>query len=300
MALTWALRSGEAELGLRLGSALRDYWHLGCHLREGGRWLEDFLALPEAAERTALRARALTAAADVSSWTGEREVYFARSDEAVSIYRELGDLRGIADALEELGVALMQAGRLDVARADVQEARDLQISLGNRQKAGECSMVLGMLAIAEGHPDQALILIEDALTTFKELGDPYWSAFAERLVGGFDRNDGRYDAAESHYRASLSAARQYDLPIMATTLYAFADLALARGQHARALRLAGASEALSERLGEDRSLEMAMVGDVRRAASAFFDEAAAQGLYQEGLVMEVEDVVAYALRPEEK
>ncbi len=298
-ALTWALQSGDAELGLRLGSALRDYWHLGGHLQEGRRWLEDLLALAGAAERTALRARALTAAADISSWTGEREAYFVRADEAVSIYRELGDQRGMADALEELGVALMQAGRFDVALADVQEAMDLQISLGNRQKAGECSMVLGMLAIADGHPDQARILIEAALTTFKDLGDPYWIAFAERLMGGFDRLDGRFDAAESRFRASLSAAREYELPIMATALYGFADLALGRGQHARALRIAGASEAVSERFGEDRSFEMALVGDVREAAGSFFTAAAAQSLYEEGRAMELDDAVAYALRPEE-
>lgn len=118
-------------------------------------------------------------------------------------------------------------------------------------------------------------------------------------MGYFDRFDGRYDAAESHYRASLSAARQYDLPIVATALYAFADLALARGQHARALRLAGASEALSERLGEDRSFEMTMVGDVRGAAGSFFGEAAAQSLFQEGWAMELADAVAYALGPVE-
>jgi hypothetical protein len=112
--------------------------------------------------------------------------------------------------------------------------------------------------------------------------------------------DGRYDSAESHYRTSLSAARQYDLPIMVTALYAFADLAQARGQHARALRLAGASEGLSEKLGEDLSFEMAMVGDVRGAAGSFLDEAAAQNLYQEGRAMDLEDVVAYALRPNDR
>jgi predicted ATPase/class 3 adenylate cyclase len=297
-ALSWARQSSEAELGLRLAAALREYWHLGGHLREGGRWFEELLALPGAAERTVLRARALTAAAEVSSWTGEREAYFRRADEAVSIYRELGDPQGIADALEELGVAQMQAGRFAVARADLEEARDLHIGLGHRQKAGECAMALGMLAAMEGRLDQAGGLFEDGLTTFRDLGDPYWTAFAERMVGGKDRLDGKYDSAESHYRVSLSMSRQHDLPIMATALYAFADLALARGQHTRALRLAGASDALSARLGEDKSMEMSMIGDVRAAATSFLGKDAADSLYEEGRAMELHDAVECALGQE--
>ena len=51
-ALGWATESGEAEEGLRLAAALRDYWRLGSHFREGVRWLDDLLALPAASERT--------------------------------------------------------------------------------------------------------------------------------------------------------------------------------------------------------------------------------------------------------
>jgi hypothetical protein len=118
------------------------------------------------------------------------------------------------------------------------------------------------------------------------------------MVGGKDRLDGKYDGAESHYRVSLSMARQHDLPIMATALYAFADLALARGQHTRALRLAGASDALSARLGEDKSMEMSMIGDVRAAATSFMGKVAADSIYEEGRAMELHDAVEYALGQE--
>jgi predicted ATPase len=42
-ALSWALERGEAELGLRLGAALGEFWSLRGHLSEGQRSLEAVL-----------------------------------------------------------------------------------------------------------------------------------------------------------------------------------------------------------------------------------------------------------------
>jgi predicted ATPase/class 3 adenylate cyclase len=296
-ALSWVRESGEAELGLRLGAALREFWRLGGHFRAGLRWLEDLLALPGAAAPTLLRAQALTAAADLSSWIGEPAAYLRFAEEATSIYRDLRDDRGMPDALAELGVAQMLAGRLAAARATLQEAQELNLRLGNRQKAATCAHGLGVVALLEGRSQEARELLEGALATFEDLRDPYWSAFTERMMGHADRIEGNKEAAEKWYRASLLTSRQHDLPVMtASALYAFADLALARSQHERAIRLAGASRALRERLGEAWSFETYVVGDVPKAARAFLDEATADSLYEEGQAMGIEDAAAYALQ----
>jgi tetratricopeptide (TPR) repeat protein len=310
-ALAWVLETGDVELGLRLGAALRYFWRLGGHVAEGLGWLDALLAQPGAADRTALRARALTASADMSGWTGEAEAYLRRAEEAVSIYRELDDPQGIPDALEELGAALLATGQLDLARANLEEARERNLINGNRQGAAECTLLLGMVAAMAGAgPQQSQVvrqrqagearaLWEDALATFTDLQDPYFMAFAERLLGAIDRFEGNFEAAESRFRASLTAGRQHDLPvIVASALYAIADLALARGQPERALRLVGACEALRDEIGEAPSGEAAMVGDVRGAASALVDAAAAESLYQQGRAMGVEEAVAYALEGE--
>ncbi|MFN2557884.1 MAG: hypothetical protein ABR592_13650 [Nitriliruptorales bacterium] len=86
------------------------------------------------------------------------------------------------------------------------------------------------------------------------------------------RKEGNGEAAERRYRASLSVFRQLD-NLMGTewALYAFADLALLRGQHERALRLVGASDALRERVGE-AVLEKAIMGDVAEIARTFLDD----------------------------
>jgi hypothetical protein len=115
-------------------------------------------------------------------------------------------------------------------------------------------------------------------------------------MGHIDRIEGNEEAAEKRYRASLLASTQYDHPfVTASVLYAFADLALARGQPERAIRLAGATRALREQLGEVWSFDMYLVGDIPSAARSFLAEATADSLYEEGRAMGVEDAVDYAL-----
>jgi tetratricopeptide (TPR) repeat protein len=298
-ALSWVLHSGEAELGLRLSAALSDFWRLGSHVREGVRWLGDLLAQPEAAGSTRLRARALTAAGELHAWINMPEAYLRFAQEAVAIYRDLGDSRGIAAALQELGWAQLQLGHLDGARTELEEARKLSIGLGDRQKAGECSNGLGMLALLKDRPEQARPLFEDALETFKDLRNTYWVALMELIVSQVDRREGKFEAADKRIRSGLSAFQQLD-SLMGTmwALYSFADLALHCGQNERTLRLVGACDSLRDRVGEMPALVVATMGDVGNPARSFLDEATAEGLYQEGLAMGLEDAVAYAKQHE--
>ncbi|MDP8928589.1 MAG: AAA family ATPase [Actinomycetota bacterium] len=299
-ALSWALQSGEAELGLRLAATLRDFWRLGSHVREGVRWLRELLALPAAAGRTLLRARALTVAGELHGWIGDPEAYLRYAEEAVAIYRDLGDSRVRPEALAALGWAQLQVGRLEAARASLREAKELYIGQGDRQEVGESNMALGILAFLEGRANQARPLYEDALETFKDLRNTYFVALVEGMLGQVDGTEGKFEAAAQRYRTSLSTYRQIDnLMGTAWVLYSFAHLALLRGQHERALRLVGASDALLEGVGELPALVSATMGDVGAAARSFLDEATAKRVYQEGLAMELEDAVAYAVQQQE-
>ena len=55
-ALRWAIDGDEGEIGLRIVAALWRFWHLAGHLSEGRRWAHAVLALPSAAGRTVARA----------------------------------------------------------------------------------------------------------------------------------------------------------------------------------------------------------------------------------------------------
>ena len=298
-ALGWARHSGEAQVALRLATALADFWRVASHGQEGVRWLSEVLELPGAAEKTRLRARALTAAAGLAPWIGATEAHLQFAEEAAAIYRDLGDPDGIPEALGQLGWAQLHVGELETARANLEEARDLHASRGNRRSAlaADCSLGLGVLALIEGRSGQARAYFEEALQTFNELGDPYWAAFTELLSGQAEKLEGDDKAAEKRYRASLITSAKHDLRMLTVSvLYAFADLAFLRGQHEQALRLAGASDALREPFGEKSPLEKASMADVRAAARSVLPEATAEALYQAGREVRLEDALALALR----
>jgi predicted ATPase/class 3 adenylate cyclase len=65
-ALRWSVEAGDAEWGLRVSGVLSYFWYLRGFRAEGRAWLEELVALPRAAARTAGRGAALSAAGDLA------------------------------------------------------------------------------------------------------------------------------------------------------------------------------------------------------------------------------------------
>ena len=300
-ALTWVLQSGEAELGLELGAALGEFWRLGSHAREGVRWLSDILALPAASQPTLLRARALSAAANLHGWIDDPKAFLRFADEALIIFRELGDARDLPTPIQNLGWAQIQTGHLEAAAATLSEARDLDLELGNLSAAANAMIGLGVLAVIRGRPSEARPLYEDALETFKDLGNTYYVGLVECMLAQCDRNEGNLDAAADWLGRGLSAYQEIE-NVMGTAwaVYQFADIALQRAQPERALRLVAVSDALLKQVGgEIPALVAATTGDVGAAARALLDDATADRVYNEGLDMQYDAAVTYARRQQE-
>ncbi|MGH2392798.1 MAG: ATP-binding protein, partial [Candidatus Limnocylindria bacterium] len=98
-ALAWAVATDDADLGMRLGYALWRFWQLRGHLSEGRMWFDRLFALPSAGARTTARAKGLTGAAGIAYWQNDYPAATAWYEDAEALYRELGDRRGLADAL---------------------------------------------------------------------------------------------------------------------------------------------------------------------------------------------------------
>ena len=94
------IATNDAEWALRLALALSDYWDRHDHRLEGFAHFQALLRLPGLAARTKARATAIAYGSLLSpvleATTAEQE--------ALSIYRELGDLRGVVGQLNNLGV----------------------------------------------------------------------------------------------------------------------------------------------------------------------------------------------------
>src|SRR5438105_2336038 len=115
-ALTWLIEQQEGELALRLCGALWWFWNIRGYRSKAWRWLEAVLVLPQAQGRTARRAKALYGAAEFAYRLGNPRAH-SLIEESVAIYRELGDKRGLAESLGNLGLSKVLQNEVVAARA---------------------------------------------------------------------------------------------------------------------------------------------------------------------------------------
>ena len=295
-ALTWTVQVQEEELGLRLAAALGDYWRLASHVREGVRRLTELLSLDAARAPTPLRARALIAMGGLHGWITDPERMAAVADEALAIYRDLGDEHGLADATEMVGWAHLQLGHLQAARDDLSDAVDRYAALGMPRKAAAAMPGLGIIAQFEGDLVEARRMFQAATEDLRNLDDLFMAATTEIMVGGVDLREGNFEAAERRYDAGLSTYLGIDNVMgVSWALYSFADLAVQRGQPEEALRLVGASDHL--RGGTELpALVTATLGDIGQRAREQLAGAAADEAYRQGHDLSMEQAVAFVRR----
>jgi predicted ATPase/DNA-binding SARP family transcriptional activator len=168
-ALAWARERGEEDLGLRLASALGRFWEMRSHVSEGRTLLAAALAASASPARP--RAAALHAAGRLAYYQGDVEQAETLDEEALALWRQLGDSAGIAASLNSLGTLANREG--DAARAvDLhEEALALWRELGDRAGIAVSVINLGGMAYWQGDAARALALHEEALAMRRELGD---------------------------------------------------------------------------------------------------------------------------------
>lgn len=102
-ALEWSLKS-QPETGLRIATALREFWDTHGHLTEARKWLGIFMDATKELPPTSFRVRALFAAAMFASRQGDVEGWKACQDEGFALAESLEDARGIAEGLVSRGL----------------------------------------------------------------------------------------------------------------------------------------------------------------------------------------------------
>jgi tetratricopeptide (TPR) repeat protein len=143
-ALAWSLETRDAELGMRLAGALRRFWLVTGHLREGREHATRLLALPAASAHPAPRARALLTAGHLASMQADREVAQQLLEESLEIHRDQGDLAGMAAVLVNLG-------NIAAARGEHAAAQTLyEQTVALARQTGQKEMMAGALGRGAG------------------------------------------------------------------------------------------------------------------------------------------------------
>ena len=280
-ALNWYLDPSSAgadpEHGLRLASALWDFWSRRGYLHERRIWLER--AIAQSTEIVSpIRGRALLFFAHTLYDQEETRRAFALYEAALTLWRDLDDDIGVGACLHGLGAIAHDLGDLAYAEsryregfdmlagadhafnravslyglADVaadrgrdDEARDLFLeaaelwrSVGNEGGVGYCLRQLGQLHRFAGRFSEARDLLRQALTVFGRVNDDRGTANVLVELGWTDLESGdRRSAAERLQQALEIQHRLSNRPELVDTLEAIASWATAAGQPATAVEI---------------------------------------------------------------
>ncbi len=321
-ALEWGLSQGnDAVVGAAIAGALEPLWYRGGLAIEGRYWIEPALERMSVAENPQIAARLWRALAVLHSAKRTHE----SAERAVSLYESAGDGHGAARALVVLAWGLYQMGRIDeasetnvraltalreygdrpgAARCLVQQAgiantagarsegRDLHAqalaaykALGDELGAAIVLGNLGELEFADGHPEQALRSVNQALEMDARRGvDAINLAIYRGNSAAYRIALGDIDGAGTLAREGLSFARQaQNAWLIATVLQHFALLMALEGQTQNAARLLGYVDLQLKELGAKREpterwgYDKLMAALCERLSEAEIEKLAAEG-----------------------
>ncbi|MGH2427492.1 MAG: adenylate/guanylate cyclase domain-containing protein [Candidatus Limnocylindria bacterium] len=301
-AMAWAQEAGEAELALRFLAACWRFWHMRGHLVEAAERASRVLALPGVDQHPRLLARAEEAAGGIVYWQGDFQAARAHYERALAIQREMGDDAEIANALYNLSMSYVievegEEAVLDPAAQERgSEALAIYRRLGDRGGEGRALWVaLDVNVIARAF-DEARELGRECLTIFTEVGDRFMLAWTNYMLGLNENLAGQPDAGRRYLAAALEIFKETeDLSGYALALDGFAVSAYRTGDVPRAMRLAGAANAIQDAGGT-------RLGRLNREWSDFhpdrlLSDPELAAAYEVGRQMPIDAVLELALSP---
>jgi DNA-binding SARP family transcriptional activator len=295
-ALSWTRDHAPGEHVVLVGR-LWWFWFSTRHWAEGGRWLADALALPEADLPGPPRAALLFARGALLALQARADEPRPFLEEAATLARAAGDGRLEAYALNYLAMTYAGEGRAEAlepcrrAEAWFREHGDLYGLRLALLLQGSAAMGLGML-------DESKRLNREGVEVARRFGLDRELSIALQNLAAVHLRAGEHAEAERLVREALEASRRDPSHyFIAVGLLFLAEAIGHRGEHLPSARLLGAAEALAETIGltffrQDRERLALWLPLVREAVG----EAAFERARAEGRVLSAEQALTEACR----
>lgn len=293
-ALNWSFPHRKNE-GLRMVSALLQFWFFYGNLDEWSMWAERLVSASEDAP-AAVRARSLIIGGMLANVGRDWERAESMLSQGLTLSEQLQDREGIAWSLRELGVMAHWLGDRRRAIGLLDKSLAIFRILGEPSRIGECLLWRADALARSGNLPAAREDFREAFRIFLELGERSRTAWSLGGLGEIERQEGSYAEAARLYQESLEL--QFEVGAILEICFAIEALAnLAAQTHApdRAARLWGAGEILREFSGTP--LPPSYRSDYApyiNVARAELGEKAFSVAWSEGRAMTLEQAVEYA------
>jgi predicted ATPase/class 3 adenylate cyclase len=301
-----AVSQPEPVVAIRTGFAMWRFWQKRGHLGEGRRRLEAMATAPWSRDDPALRARLVEALGGICWWQADLTAMKGYYDEALSIWRELGDRSEIANALYNASFAYAMPTSVDTDDTDpdgrglalIEEALAMYRELGDEGGQGNALWAAGNRLYFRRQHAEAVDKFERALEIFRRSDDRTMETWALHMLGTtLIRAGDIVRAREAITEAMQRFQAAGDAAGVTLVLDDFSALAVVGGDLPRAARLRGAARNLTRETGAtlatvvDGWFEAFDRPGVRSALSPEDLER----YEKEGATMSLDDAVSYAL-----
>ena len=207
-ALEWSRTASDgAEAGLRLAAALRWFWFARGHPSEGLLWLKRGLA-GASGIAPPVRAKGLDAAGALCHSLGDLVPAETYLTEGLTIWRQMGDKRGMAISLNTLGLVAKAQGSLVRAGTQLTKALALAREMNDAPRVATVLNNLAALAIDQGDYAAAQPFLRESLSIKRGLGDAAGIANSLHNLGDAALHQGAYEQAAAALREGLTFSRQ--------------------------------------------------------------------------------------------
>ena len=294
-ALRWSLVTGEAELGLRMAGALWRFWQMRDHLAEGRRWTDEILRLPSAAEPSQARAKALLAAGSLAYYHRDTGTVRDFYEESLAISRTIGDRRGEAEGMYNLGFGCMLAGDLGAAKHFELRSEEAYRELGDQVQLAQVYMAQAMVAHLEGDVETEVSLLEKSRAAFEEVGDLWGLGVVWGQIASLALRTGDQARARTAMLKELDVAEALRNSMgLAVGLTAAGVHCSLIGRPELGLRLAGAGDRVKEEAGGEPPPELIWLEDPRKLARGTLPQERIVALWEEGRAMSLDQALSLA------
>ncbi|MCC5648082.1 hypothetical protein LC607_35390 [Nostoc sp. CHAB 5824] len=249
-ALAWCDTSADnTEAGLRLAAALKTFWYRRGLWSEGRDYLERNLAQEKGLSSAKVYTKALIATGHLAANQGDYQGALLHLTKAITLSKDNGDKRSLAEALCRLGNATSEQNDWRKGQLLCQEA--LEIFRELKDSRGE---VMALFYLGSAYFDgmdylTAWSFSEQAITLARQMQNEHLTAFLLVPLGNIARFLGDIAASRSFHEQNLNIQRTLQEPIgIVYSLEALAAIAATLRHPLHAAQLFGAAEHFRENL----------------------------------------------------
>jgi eukaryotic-like serine/threonine-protein kinase len=140
-----------------------------------------------------------------------QEVVRAETD-ALAIWRQIGQKRGLAFSLNEIAKAQGALGNKKDALSNFNEALQIRRDIGDKRGLGDTLIELGNFYDDAGDHDQGLKMYKEALQMERDVGSEALEAVCLNNIGGVYSEKGQYDDALTYFQQALQLREKSKAP----------------------------------------------------------------------------------------